>query len=341
MKGKIYDLLIFIQAPADLRYALNICETNNNIKSNKLLCVVNVPQMYDFVCSLSLENTEIVYFDSIRYNIWNPFTYLTARRKYQSIYNTFFKEVIFKEVYFFSRFFDWFTAGIVARFSNREDINIYYYNHYDDMSKMKNLRDMPKEHLKAFIISKAVSFMSRAKFTARYYFKNPEFKYKRYGIKKLNKEFEKIHIDKKHQYLLSNRDEKVVLFFISPEELDFFTHRSEKIIVELLKSLKGKGYFLCIKGHPRLGVPEHLLKFFDINIPSYIPSEFIAYKNVEFVVGTISIALSYPLSLDQPIPAYSLIRDLEFKSNEKRLYFEDYLKKTGKGKIKFKSVKDF
>ena len=59
--NKSYDIIIFIQAAADLRYALSICEKNDD--RSILLCVVNVKLVYQFIKTLPLESCDVIYFD--------------------------------------------------------------------------------------------------------------------------------------------------------------------------------------------------------------------------------------------------------------------------------------
>ena len=71
IKKSRYDIIVFIQAPADLRYALSIYEKNK--EKEFLFCVVNVEGIYRFVKGLLLQKTEVVFIRScIHCGVFSP-----------------------------------------------------------------------------------------------------------------------------------------------------------------------------------------------------------------------------------------------------------------------------
>ena len=73
-----YDLLIIVQAPADLKHALSISKAHFGKKIH--LCIVNVKVIYDFVKKIPLDNTKITFHPYIQLNIKNPFSYFIAKK---------------------------------------------------------------------------------------------------------------------------------------------------------------------------------------------------------------------------------------------------------------------
>ena len=63
IKRDRYDIIIFIQAPADLRYALSIYEKNK--EKDVLLCVVNVKSIFRYLCDLSIPNVSVFFIKPI------------------------------------------------------------------------------------------------------------------------------------------------------------------------------------------------------------------------------------------------------------------------------------
>tara|TARA_R110002167_G_scaffold127834_5_gene309650 strand:- start:3292 stop:4332 length:1041 start_codon:yes stop_codon:yes gene_type:complete len=330
---KYYDKLIFIQAAADLQHALHLYDSNKNeiVK----LCVINVKSVYEYLISLPLTNVTIVFYPYVTFNIKNPLSYIKAKRELKNIWNKDFKNDKPTKVYFFSRFYDWFTMSIVVNFIKLNHIKVIYYDHYDDLSIKNDLLinyltlNGLRLKLRAFIHS----YISAANFNAHHQIRNLEFDYKKYNIKKVTP-YDKIIISSDYLYKNNIGDKKEVLFFLSPGELEMLHDNSKLILKNIILSLKKQGFYLTLKGHPRLGNPEEFVPLFNNVIPNSVPSEFICYSQTIMAVGIISTALNFVTTKDN-IKIISLIKIVSFKDENKKNFYLNYLNELSKSKIDF------
>ncbi len=339
IKSKNYDIVIFVQAPADLRYALAICEQNNDSKI--LLCVINVKMVYQFVQELKLNGIDVIYFDYIHFNLWKPITYIQAKNKIRKIYREVFSILHVKEVFFFSRFFDWFTSGIIVKILKKRNVpRVYYYNHYDDANTFSKLKKSTFLFYKYFLVAKIISYISESYHVARFYNKNQEFAYWKYDIKQVDVNESAVVSDKYLYKLQDCNDKKVLLFFLSSEDWLFITDKSKEQLKIALKTIKKSGVFLCLKGHPRLSYPKELESYFDCIIPSFVPSEFIDYSDISAIIGLGSTVLAYPLTINAKVKVFSIIKDLDYVDKQEQNYYIDYVNQITKGKIEYVSLAD-
>ncbi|MGY5354884.1 hypothetical protein [Wenyingzhuangia sp. IMCC45467] len=334
-----FNRLIFIQAAADLQHALDIYGKYKG--ENIYICVVNVKLVYEYLLTLPLMNVTLIFYPYIKFNIKNPLTYLKARKKLELIWLNDFEEREFDTVYFFSRFYDWFTASLIVKLSKQERTKVLYYDHYDDAS-VKNdevLKILSLEGIRLRGRAMIHSFISKASFKAKHAVRNLEFCYDKYQIKK-NTPPSKITIDEEFLFKVKTSNRKIVLFFISPGEVEMLRESSLRIIIDLINELRAQNYFIILKGHPRLGNPIKLVPYFDEVIPNNVPSEFISYINVQMTIGIISTALNFATSIEG-IQVFSIINILEFKKSQKKEFYLNYLKELSKNKINFVDNKKF
>lgn len=329
-----YDILLIIQAPADARYALNIYENNRGKKIH--LCIVNVELVYKFIKGLNLENVDIQFIPYLDFDIKNPLSIIKTRFHLKNAWDNYFSDNEYGKIYYFSRFFDWYTAGLIGRFIKNGNSNIIYWDHYDDLCAMSDVlvKKISTTFVKNFIVSIIISFVSNVKFISRYKLCNIEFNYKKYPIKKITER--EISINKNFYYSLpfSTSNKNNILFFLSPEELSFITKESIEIVRKLIKNLKDKGYCVIVKGHPRLGVPKDFLCLFDHEIPKHIPSEFLNYSNIDTVIGVISSATSYVAKCEN-IRTISIINFLKFREEGKFEYYRKFLSSLSDNNVEF------
>lgn len=333
-----YDIVIFVQASADLRHALTIYEKNKG--KHLLICVVHVNLIYDFASKLSLVNTDVKFFSYVNINMKNPFSYKKSKNDLKNVWQNNFQALEIKEVYFFSRFYDWFTAGLIGFFLNKKNANVFYYEHYDDASVLNDskISRFSKNGLKSFIISKILSYVSNVNIGSQYSIRNIEFNYRKYSIQKfipytalINDEF---------LFNINKNNVKTILFLLSPAEINMLQEYSIEKIKNILLELKKQKIRLVLKGHPRLGLPEGFESFFESLVPNYIPSEFINYKNIHVTIGIISSGLNYVVSIPNT-RVISIIDFLEFKVSEKKFFYRQYLTELSLNKMHFAEESNF
>jgi hypothetical protein len=329
-----YDILIFIQACADLRHALNIYDQNRGKKFH--ICVVNVKMIYDYTVTLSLENTQLDFLPILEINYKNPFNYIYTKRKLKEISLDNFEKNSYHQVYFFSRFYDWLTANMIGTIIRSQQSDVFYYEHYDDAS-VKNditLSHVNLKYIKLKYIAKVVTYVSEMNFIARYSIRNLEFNYHKYPIIKVSQHLTP-YVNPIFKYdILNVEGKKNIIVFLSPDEISMLVKTSGNTLRIIFQLFKERGYHLILKGHPRLGSPVEFDDSFDQRIPEYIPSEFISYLNVDFAIGIISTSLNFAVEI-AGLKVISIARLVEFRDTEKQLFYENYLMELSRRRINF------
>lgn len=333
-----YDIIIFIQAPADLRYALSIYEKNK--EKEFLFCVVNVEGIYRFVKGLLLQKVEVVFIEYINYSLKNPLSILKAKAKFNSLCKI-FKSISADEIYFFSRIDDYLTAGIIRQIVKNENIIVFYNNHYDEKGLQK-INRFSFYYLKSWLHSKISFYITGTLFISRYYGKPLEFAFWKYKIKEIKPDNE-ISINKDFLYSPNNIgvNYKNVLFFLTPEDLDFITKNSKIKLISLIEKIsKRKNVDLYLKGHPRLGTPDEVKLYFNHIIPDYIPAEFIDYKNIFLIIGLGTTALTYLINLNINKNVVSIVKNIDFKDKNNQYLYIKFLNELTNNRIKYASLED-
>ena len=338
IKKDRYDIIVFIQAPADLRYALNIYKKNEG--KDFLFCIVNVEGVYKFIKGLPLQKTEILFIEYIRYSLKKPFSIFKAEEKFSFLCKT-FNVISSGEVYFFSRIDDWITCGLIGFLSRKKNIFTYYYNHYDDKGLQKiNKRTI--SYLKYWLHSKVVCYLTNNSFVCRFIGKSLEFAFWKYKIKEIRPD-NKIGIEEDFLYVLNDVDinDKNILFFLTPEDLDFITKESKIKLISLIDRIsKIENVDLYLKGHPRSGTPNEVKLYFNHIIPDYIPAEFIDYKNIFLIIGLGTTALTYPINLNINKNVVSIVKNIDFKDNNNQYLYVKFLNELTNNRIKYASLED-
>lgn len=333
-----FDILIFVQAAADLRYALDIIEKNRNKKIQ--LYVIHVKGIYDFVSSLDLENVKIDFQYYFGLKITDIRTYLKVKKQLSVFWKREFLGNSYGTIYFFSRFYDFHTASIIVKLDKK---NVIYYDHYDTASIINDQKvgKFSLLYFKNKYIALVVSLVSGAHFISLFRRRYFEFDYKKHGIER-RLFTEQIKVNNKFKYKTSKPELKnKIVFLLSSDELNMITENALLKLKEIIFFLKNEGgYKLYLKGHPRLGNPEIFEDYFDEHIPNYVPTEFLSYSEFKFAIGLISSGLVYP-SLLKDYKVYSVVDLLEFNNNKDKGFFSDFLKEHSENNVIFvKKIKD-
>lgn len=131
------------------------------------------------------------------------------------------------------------------------------------------------------------------------------------------------YIIKKYKYVPKATSAKVAILYTEPYRNAF--HTEEDYIYlnhEIVKKLHEKGYYVIMKGHPRIGICKEIESEVDEIIPQYVPAEFIDVKCFTLAIGFVSTALA---SASESIPTYSVLDLCQTTNKELALYWKDYL----------------
>lgn len=322
--------LIIVQAPADVKYSLEILNKLGSKSENSILILVlGFPAISKLLIQFfkNNKNIEVHNLKRLKFNFFNPISLIQVNKILNSALVQFKRK--FNEIYFFSKYYDYTCAFLISQLTKEFKSKIFYVDHYDSVSIKDNVSYSfnPYKRLKYKIISLIISFTFQIKFVSRHPVKPLEWNlksisYNNYKFSSFNYELPKIH---------SGLKENSVLFLLSPGEIKMLSKSSKSVLKDLIKNLKSKNISLVLKGHPRMGTPKEFKYLFESELDHSIPIELVDFKNVKMIVGIISTALIY-IETNNEVQRISLIDFLEFKDKSKKEYFKMYLKNVSKSK---------
>ena len=218
--------------------------------------------------------------------------------------------------------------------------SIYYLDHYDFSAE---LFVKQKLNFKLLILKIVYYILTDVKFKLEIIEKLPEFQHQKYSIKKEVPEINN-EIFNKYSYKIDVVKDRnpIALFFISPCETDIYDCESHDAIqLQIVQLLKQFNWTVIVKGHPRLGVPENVIDLVDVQIPSYIPAEFVQIENVSMCLGITTAALAH-FAKNTEIKTYSLINLFQLKKSNSVNQCRNYLSELSKDQIiYFQDYNDF
>lgn len=329
------SVIIFCQAPADIPYFLTLYEKFNG-KKKIYLYIINVKNNFKFIKSLNLNLTSIIFIPYTHPSIKNPISLFKERKRINKINQRNFNHIKNVEVYFFSIYEDWLTSAFISALSRNN--NVYYLNCYDTFASSIYVKKQIS--LNVFCLKIIYFFLTGINFRMSIKEKLPEFPFYKFGIKEISQSIN-IHLYKKYNYKLKvPQNALAALILVNPCEKEIFSESTyNKTLLTTIKLLKESGWFIIVKGHPRLGTPKNINNLIDFEIPQYIPSEFINSANsIKLCLGIVTSALIH-FAKNTDIPTYSLANIFEFVlphlknqfkyslseySNQKLQYFSDY-----------------
>jgi hypothetical protein len=317
------EVIIFCQAPADLIYVLNIIERFKIQK--KILITRNTKSLYFFLQKLNLENTWIVHLENLTLDL-RSLKSIRLNKKIISETIYLFSNFKEKKVYFFSTSYDYYTAALVAKLSEKN--HVYYYNHYDCLTSKVGNKSFS---LVRIIKAKLYQYITNGvKFLHDQHKNFPKFNASLYPIESLTI-YKKPVVNKKYLYTV-NTHPNVLLLISEKEIMSLALNEVDKIYI-IVNHFKNN-FKIYYKGHPRLGSSVIVSNWADEIIPDIIPSEFICYKKFEYVIGIGSAALCYPAEkkYSKVISLLKHVKSLNNYSNEDLII---YLKEYSRNSIDF------
>lgn len=298
--------IIFCQAPADIPYVLTLyeqCKETNTVS----IFVINVEGTFRFLSELRLDLEQLVFIPYQSIILKQVASLFAERKRINYLWETHFSNIHSGNVYFFSRFEDWLTAAFLHRFAKNKKIKITYIDHYDDSANLYPQQNSVTLRIRIHLL--ILKFLTKVNFKAKIKEQFPEFPVNKYAILKT-----KIELDKglflKYAYKIAIPNEKTsnLLFFISPcNNIAFNSDYYYDTLTTIIDILKGIGFKIIIKGHPRAGTPIRISRIADFEIPSYVPGEFIDTNNLKICLGIETFAICN-FAKYKILPTYSLIK---------------------------------
>lgn len=110
-------------------------------------------------------------------------------------------------------------------------------------------------------------------------------------------------------------------------------------LLEIIKTFKDIGFQIIIKGHPRIGIPNSIKGLVDIEVPCYVPGEFINSNQFDLCLGIDSKSICHFVNNTQ-LPTYSLMKLFQASNNGLHNIGVDYLLQQTDNKIQFCKSRD-
>lgn len=332
------DIIIFVQAPADITYMLKLYEDNVN-KRNIDIIVVNVKNIYKYINTLNLKVKSIVFIKNISATLKKPWTYIHEYYRIRKLWRTYYSGIIKTDIYFFSVVFDSLTSFLVSNLSKKTSNNVFYADHYDMLDKRERLK---KLSFKTKINRKLLTWLTGdVTYDFSYNYKGMySMDYQKFKISRI--EAIEIQNTEKYQYKLPLTNKKNILFLVDPWVYDNKEIEMSCLTetVGFIKAMQDNGLTVLVKGHPRLGIQQAIAKAANFVIPEYIPSEFLCINGIYKIIGVDTSGIRYYID-HCDVPVYTIVKLYNAASKVSQKMIVDYLNNLTNGKILFaKSIND-
>ena len=327
-------MVVFCQAPADIKYALGLYERDGG-RSFFYFYVVTVEGMAQFLRSLSLDNAAVefiprpLYSPTLRHIGKN----LAVAKWLRSRRDKHFAQFSNARVYYFTNDRDWVTASFVAFLSRRNSVT--YVSHYPYVCS--ETRTSLKERLVILVYQwlTGASMEWRQIEGADSLSKVLFFRHDRHGIETQAADRELSGVLAKYQYEPSVPAENAILIFDQPDEDDAILNYDGRLR-EIIGVLLQFGLRVVVKPHPRIpcSAPFQEETRLDI-LPAYVPGEFLPLQRFKAVIGIASAALGEAGVQRAGRGVYSVIHLFEWRKSTDRDYFASLVERYASGQITF------
>jgi hypothetical protein len=326
-------IIIFCQAPADIKYTLALYEEYGGADTQFDIYAVSVENMYRFLSSLSLKYAKIHFLPYPVISRRRLFSIISARRYVCRTIKKHFSHICGATIYYFANNYDWLTYAFIVFLSRRN--HVLNYDHYIKPGVVRRfVRPSPRcvlrKILSAYLTHAHIKYeLIRNKPVATLV---PE----RYSIEPTTVKTP-TSLFRKYTYRIPNEGRHRVLFFESDlSGLRLIANYQYKL-TEIVGVFADSGLDVYIKPHPRLGHTPFLENMSVHILPAYIPGEFVTYDDFLAVVGISTITLPVIADIWQG-PVFSLIDMFEFLQQDMREYYHKLLTPNSESRIRF--IKD-
>ena len=327
-------VVVFCQAPADIKYALGLYERDGG-RSFFHFYVVTVEGMAHFLRSLKLEHARVEFLGSppysptlrhIRDNLAVA-SWLRAQR------HAHFAQFANARVYFFTNDRDWVTASFVAYLSRRNRVTHISHYPYVCTRARANLKERLVMLVYQWLTGASMEWrrIEGADSLSMVLF----FRQDRHGIETQPADRELSEVLRKYEYAPAVPVENAILFFDQPDEDDAIQNCDERLR-EVIDMLVRFDLRIVIKPHPRVACSLPLREDARLDIlPAYVPGEFLPLCRFKAVLGIASAALGEAGVQRAGRGVYSIIHLFEWRKPADRDYFASLVRRYAQDQITF------
>jgi hypothetical protein len=327
-------VVVFCQAPADIKYALGLYEREGG-RSFFYFYVVTVEGMAKFLDSLKLKNASVHFlgnppFSPSLKHLWNNLAIIRWLRSLRSRHLAQFSNA---RVYYFSNDQDWVTASFVAYLSRRNTVIHISHYPYRCVRVSVNLKERLVMLVYRWLTGACMEWrrVEGADGLSMIHF----FRQDRHGIETQAADRNLSGILERFQYELAIPPENAFLVFDGPDE-DNLIENFERRLREIIDTLAGSGSRILVKPHPRVPCSRPLSEDSRLEIlPAYVPGEFLPLHRFKAVLGIASSALGEAGVQRAGHGVYSFVRLLEWRNPADCDYCEALVRKYARDQITF------
>ena len=314
--------VVFVQAPADLIYALGVCERAVKPLTSVILVIVNVRSVYDYVVTLNLPVARVAFVPYILEPLpFSPWGLWKARKTLIRQYDDLFGGLRIECVYFFCALSDAVTPYFLVRLAM--DSPVFLVDHYNipeierpGWTAVKAVRAIIKRLLLRAVTGVSFQVLSDGDTT---------FIPADYGIKNGR-------ISPSVSYLAIPAGlEAQILILDSNDHYDLDTADYARQLSTVLNELARQGKSVCLKEHPRAGHSSFLDAFNLRMLPSGCPLELFDLRGFTAAVSISSTALA--TAAKQGCAAISLLYVIKFTNEATVRLYREYLDQQSENRI--------
>lgn len=332
--GASGTVVVFCQAPADIKHALALYE-KESARSFFHFYVVTVEGMAQFLRSLNLANASVVYLGSPPFSptlrhLGNNLAvaeWLRTRRKEH------FARFSHAQVYYFTNDRDWVTASFVAYLSQRNRVT--HISHYPYVCT-----PVPT-NLKARLVMLVFRWLTGARLEWRR-IEDADclsmvayFRHDLHGIETQPADPDASAVLQKYAYAPDLALENAILYFDAPDE-DNAIDRYDERLREIVGALTQSGLTLLVKPHPRLSCSLPFQQAAHLCfLPAFVPGEFLPVRRFKAVLGICSSALGEAGVQRAGQGVWSIIDLFEWRKPAEHRYYKSLVSRYARGQIGF------
>jgi hypothetical protein len=325
-KSMLKKAIIFCQAPAEIANSLCQYEKCLNDRYAIYIICLHSKGIYNFLLTLNLK-AEIYYFED-PYAKYNSLNYFRNKKLVKMNLLKFNIQATDKILVFFASRIDTYIGMYLKHFLK---YTIYYVINFDAITINPDIDNTVTiiDKWKAKLTSLIIGFKCCVSYADGHLWSILDLN--SYNIVEVPFILDKsIFIRYRYKNISFNQDKKVI-FFTEPYRNKYQTKENyDTMNVSVVKKLQKKGYFVCMKGHPRIGSHPLLRGMVDLEIPDFLPSQFLDLNDFNFAIGFTSSALC-----DSPIDSYSVLEMCEITDAQYKERLKNLLEKMAPGKIQY------
>ena len=327
-------VVVFCQAPADIKHALTLYEQENE-RSFFHFYVVTVEGMAQFLRSLNLANASVEFLGSPPWSptlkhVWNNLSVLKWLRAARDAH---FAGLSNARVYYFTNDRDWVTASFVAYLSRR--------NHVTHISHYPYVCTPVQADLKARLVMWVFRWLTGARMEWRR-IEDADclsmvvyFRHDLHAIPTQPANPDSSEVLRKYAYEPDTAPENAILYFDAPDEDDAIDRYDERL-GEIIGALIQSGSAILVKPHPRLPCSLPLQQERRLHVlAAYVPGEFLPLRRFKAVLGISSAALGEAGVQRAGQRVYSIIDLFEWRKPAEHAYYRSLVSRYARDQITF------